>query len=217
LHFTSYPCYYSLAVCKLSRQATHFIYAQHRNPVPHIRPGPVDKPGAKQILIARFRSATKHRIVAWSYVMLRVLHSTIHLIPKIMLQHMYIVSLYSGIFGLFFVALSVRTLLLRRQFGIAIGSADNPMLARASRVHANFAEYIPFALVLIYLLETQTSSNWWIHIICLALLIGRISHAYGVSQVKENLRYRVIGMALTFMVIISTSIRLLIAYIQSVV
>jgi uncharacterized protein len=132
------------------------------------------------------------------------------------LKNMYIVSLYSGIFGLFFVALSVRTLLLRRQFGIGIGSQDNSILTRAIRVHANFAEYIPLALILIYLLETQTSSNLWIHFICIALLTGRISHGYGVSQVQENFRYRVIGMALTFMVIISTSVRLIIGYIQSV-
>jgi uncharacterized protein len=129
---------------------------------------------------------------------------------------MYIVSLYSGIFGLFFVALSVRTLLLRRQFGIGIGSQDNSILTRAIRVHANFAEYTPLALILIYLLETQTSSNLWIHFICIALLTGRISHGYGVSQVQENFRYRVIGMALTFMVIISTSVRLIIGHIQSV-
>jgi uncharacterized protein len=129
---------------------------------------------------------------------------------------MYIVSLYSGIFGLFFVALSVRTLLLRRKFRIGIGSQDNPILARASRVHANFAEYIPLSLILIYLLETQTSSNPWIHLTCIALLIGRISHGYGVSQVQENFRYRVIGMALTFIVITSTSVRLIIGYIQSV-
>jgi uncharacterized protein len=128
---------------------------------------------------------------------------------------MYIISLYTGIFGLFFVALSVRTLLLRRRFGIAIGNEDNPLLARASRVHGNFAEYVPLALILIYFLETQTASKPWIHFICIALLVGRISHAYGVSQVKENLMFRVIGMALTFMVIISTSIRLIIGYIQS--
>jgi uncharacterized protein len=129
---------------------------------------------------------------------------------------MHTVVLYSGLFGLFFVALSVRTLLLRRRFGIGIGNGDKPILERASRVHSNFAEYVPFSLILIYFLETQASSDLWIHFICIALLIGRISHAYGVSQVQENLRYRVIGMALTFMVIISTSIRLVIGYIQSV-
>jgi uncharacterized protein len=60
-------------------------------------------------------------------------------------------------------------------------------------------------------------SNVWIHFVCIALLVGRISHAYGVSQVQEKFIYRVIGMALTFMVIISTSVRLLIGYAQIVI
>lgn len=127
---------------------------------------------------------------------------------------MYITPFYSGIFALFFVALSVRTLLLRRKFGIAIGSTNQPLLERASRVHSNFAEYVPMALLLIYFLELKMPSNVWIHFVCIALLIGRTCHAYGVSQVQEKLIYRVIGMALTFMVIISTSVRLLIGYAQ---
>jgi uncharacterized protein len=90
------------------------------------------------------------------------------------------------------------------------------LLARASRVHANFAEYVPLSLLLIYLLETQTSSNLWIHLPCSALLIGRIIHAFGVSQLREKLKYRVVGMSMTFAVIISTSIRLMFGYIQSV-
>jgi uncharacterized protein len=127
---------------------------------------------------------------------------------------MYITPFYSGIFGLFFVALSVRTLLLRRKFGIAIGSNNQPILERASRVHSNFAEYVPMSLLLVYFLELKMPSNIWIHFVCIALLVGRISHAYGVSQVQEKFIYRVIGMALTFMVIISTSVRLIIGYAQ---
>ncbi len=123
---------------------------------------------------------------------------------------MLVTPLYAGVFGLFFVALSVRTLLLRRRFGVAIGAGANPLLERASRVHANFAEYVPLALLLISFLEARMPSSLWIHLVCIALLIGRISHAYGVSQVQEKLIYRVVGMALTFMVIISTSTRLII-------
>lgn len=127
---------------------------------------------------------------------------------------MYVTPFYSGIFGLFFVALSIRTLLLRRKFGIAIGSNNQPILERASRVHSNFAEYVPIALLLIYFLELKMPSNVWIHFVCIALLVGRISHAYGVSQVQEKLIYRVIGMTLTFVAIISTSVRLIISYAQ---
>ncbi len=86
------------------------------------------------------------------------------------------------------------------------------MLARAVRVHANFAEYVPLSLLLIYFLETQTRANLCIHILCSALVIGRITHAIGVSQVKETFRYRVIGMVITFTVIISASLGLMLSY-----
>jgi uncharacterized membrane protein YecN with MAPEG domain len=35
------------------------------------------------------------------------------------------------------------------------------------------------------------------------LLIGRVLHAFGISQAEENYRFRVAGMALTFVALIS--------------
>lgn len=124
---------------------------------------------------------------------------------------MLVTPIYTAIFGFVFVALSVRTLLLKRSLGVGIGDGDQPILARAVRVHSNFAEYVPLSLLLIYFLETQVKSSPWIHVLCSALLVGRITHAFGVSQVKENYRYRVIGMALTFTAILSASIGLVIS------
>ncbi|GAP98024.1 MAPEG family protein [Leptolyngbya sp. NIES-2104] len=124
---------------------------------------------------------------------------------------MLITSIYAAILGLVFAALSIRTLLLRRQLGVAIGDGDQAALARAIRVHANFAEYVPLSLILIYFSEIQMQTSLWIHLLCSALVIGRIIHAIGVSQVKENFRYRVIGMGVTFTVMISASIGLMIS------
>ena len=123
-------------------------------------------------------------------------------------------GLYAALLGLLFVALSVRTLWLRRTLRIAVGDAGNPQMLRAMRVHANFAEYIPLALFLIYLCETQGTNGILVHALCLALLIGRLSHSYGVSQSNENYRFRVAGMALTFTPIIVASAYLLVAYAQ---
>lgn len=120
--------------------------------------------------------------------------------------------IYASILGLMFVALSIRTLLLRRQLQVSIGDGDQPILTRAIRVHANFAEYVPLSILLIYFLEIQTRTNLWVHILCSALVIGRIVHAIGVSQVKEVFRYRVVGMVITFTVIISASFGLMISH-----
>jgi len=96
---------------------------------------------------------------------------------------------------------------------VAIGHGNEPKLERAARAHANFAEYVPISLLLIYFLEIRTGGSIWIHVFCLGLLLGRIVHAFGVSQVNEDYRYRATGMSLTFVVIISVSIGILWGYV----
>jgi uncharacterized membrane protein YecN with MAPEG domain len=127
---------------------------------------------------------------------------------------MIITGLYAALLGLLFVALSVRTLRLRRSLRIAVGDAGNTEMLRAMRVHANFAEYIPLALFLIYLCETQGANRILVHALCLSLLVGRLSHSHGVSRSNENYRFRVAGMALTFTPMIVASAYLLFAYAQ---
>ena len=125
-----------------------------------------------------------------------------------------ITPLYAAIIALIFVVLSFRTLLLRRRLGIAIGTGENPILTRAIRVHSNFAEYVPIALILIFFLEQVTDAIFWVHLLCICLIVGRLSHAYGVSQVNENYRFRVFGVFLTLGTLISTSSRLIISYLN---
>ena len=123
-----------------------------------------------------------------------------------------IVPFYAALFGLVFVYLSVRTLLLRRRLRIAIGDGDNPEMLRAMRVHSNFAEYVPLSLILLYFVEAQGGNLLMLHALCLALFAGRLSHAFGVSQTTENYRFRVAGMAMTFTAIIVASLALLAGY-----
>lgn len=123
-----------------------------------------------------------------------------------------ITPLYAAIFALFFVFLSVRTILIRRKMQVAIGYGDQPRLERAARAHANFSEYVPIGLLLIYFLELRVGSALWIHALGTLLFIGRLSHAYGVSQMNEDFRFRVFGMALTFAAIATAALRILISY-----
>lgn len=59
------------------------------------------------------------------------------------------------------------------------------------RVHGNFAEYVPLAMILIMLAELGGASNRTLDALGLALLLGRAVHAFGVSQPRENHRFRV--------------------------
>jgi len=125
---------------------------------------------------------------------------------------MHIVLLYAGLLALLFIALSVRTLRLRRRLRVAVGDGGDERLLRAVRVHANFAEYAPFGLFLIYLVEMTGESTILVHVLGFALLVGRASHAIGVAQVKETFAFRVAGMALTLTVIAIAALRLLYVY-----
>lgn len=113
---------------------------------------------------------------------------------------MTITPVYAALLGFLFIALSIRVIRLRRTRKVAIGAKGDPAIERAMRVHANFAEYTPFALLLIAMLELK-SAGLWIHILGAALLAGRALHAYGVSRPDEDFRFRVTGMSLTFGVI----------------
>lgn len=122
---------------------------------------------------------------------------------------MYATSLYAALLALLFVALGIRIIRLRRRLKIGIGDAGNERMLRAMRVHANFAEYVPLALIMILLTELQGAAPLFVHALGLCLLAGRLSHAWGVSQTREKFIWRVAGMAMTFTTLLSAALYLL--------
>jgi uncharacterized membrane protein YecN with MAPEG domain len=128
---------------------------------------------------------------------------------------MLITPFYAALLGLGFVTLSILTLRLRRKFKIALGDGGNQQLLRAIRVHSNFSEYVPLALILIYMTESTGAPALLIHFLCISLLMGRFSHAWGVSQDIEDLKFRVFGMTATFNAIITSSIYLIFSHIST--
>src|SRR5205085_3507967 len=85
-----------------------------------------------------------------------------------------VVFLYAALLAVIFVALSVRTLLLRRRLGIAIGDGDDARMLRAMRAHANFAEYVPLSLLLFFFAEVAGASALLLHALGASLLAGRL-------------------------------------------
>ena len=123
-----------------------------------------------------------------------------------------IAPLYIAIFSLMFTLLSFRVIRLRQTARVAIGDGGDKALRRAIRVHGNFAEYVPLALILIFAAESLGMSAVWVHGLCLALLIGRLLHAYGVSQVKEPLLSRQLALSINGLVMIIASVWLITRY-----
>lgn len=82
-------------------------------------------------------------------------------------------------------------------------------MLRAMRVHSNFAEYVPLSLLLILFVELRAGPAVLVHGLCVCLMVGRISHALGVSRINEDYRLRVFGMAMTFTTLVSSAVYLL--------
>lgn len=111
---------------------------------------------------------------------------------------MAITAFYAALLGLFFVFLSFRVIGWRRLKSVELGHGEDSELLRRMRVHANFAEYVPFTLLLMAIGESMTAPRPLIHVAGLILIAGRLMHAYGLSQTPHILRLRVGGMILTF-------------------
>lgn len=111
---------------------------------------------------------------------------------------MAITAFYAALLGLFFVFLSFRVIGWRRLKSVELGHGEDSELLRRMRVHANFAEYVPFTLLLMAIAESMTAPRPLIHVVGFILIAGRLMHAYGLSQTPHILRLRVGGMILTF-------------------
>ena len=120
-----------------------------------------------------------------------------------------IVPYYAAVLALVFVALSVNVIKGRRERRVAIGASGAGDLERRVRVHGNFAEYAPFALLLIAMAELRGTPPLLLHALCASLLLGRLAHAWGVSRTDEDLWFRVAGMAATFAAIAGAALALL--------
>jgi uncharacterized membrane protein YecN with MAPEG domain len=112
-----------------------------------------------------------------------------------------ITALYAGLLAPLFILLAVQVIRRRRGSKIAIGDGGDKALLRRMRVHGNFAEYVPLALVLMGLAESLGANLWLLHASGIALVAARLFHAAGVSQPKENFALRTAGMAGTFIVL----------------
>jgi hypothetical protein len=82
-------------------------------------------------------------------------------------------------------------------------------MERRIRVHGNFAEYVPLALLMLAFMEMQQQSRIVIHILCIALVLARIVHAVGVTPVSENFPMRVVSVLTTFAVLVIAALMLL--------
>ena len=113
----------------------------------------------------------------------------------------FVTPLFAGLLALLYLVLTVRVIRARGTEHIGLGDQGNEHLIRRMRAHSNCIEYVPFALLLMLMLELMGSSTWLLYGLGFTLLIGRIGHAYGFGREPELGNLRVAGMILTISVI----------------
>lgn len=120
-----------------------------------------------------------------------------------------ITPLYAGILGLLYLALSFWVIAYRWKFAQGIGDGGHKDLKRIIRVHGNFVEYVPLALILIFFVELAGLSSFYIHVAGSLLVLARLSHAFGLSRHHGTSLGRFVGTVLTFALIAFLSVYLL--------
>jgi uncharacterized membrane protein YecN with MAPEG domain len=114
-----------------------------------------------------------------------------------------ITLLYASLHALLLLALIAPISRHRHRHGIGLGSGGDPLLARKIRVHANFIEFVPIALLMLALLELAGLQAAWLWAFGGLLLLARLMHAIGLSRHAGYSFGRFWGTVLTMLVLLA--------------
>lgn len=94
---------------------------------------------------------------------------------------------YAAILALIFVALSLWVSMGRAKMRVHHGDGGHVALNRRIRTHANFAEYVPFAL-LIGLGEMAGVGGTTVQALLAVLVAARLAHPFGMTAPEGSVR-----------------------------
>ncbi|MCK7460454.1 MAPEG family protein [Idiomarina aminovorans] len=119
-----------------------------------------------------------------------------------MTSQLTITGLYAGVLTLIYLVLAVQIIRLRWKHRVGIGTGEAEELNIAVRIHGNFIEYVPLALILFATMEVQNASVGLLHGVGIALIIARLCHAVGLTRSAGVSLPRTIGVLTTFAVLL---------------
>jgi uncharacterized membrane protein YecN with MAPEG domain len=114
-----------------------------------------------------------------------------------------VTSLIASVLTFIFIRLSFAVIKLRRKNKVGLGNGGHDDLERAIRAQGNFAEYVPFGIILLACLELNKAPWWLVAIPGVVLIVGRLIHAQGINTPPPNFSKRILGMKLTFNTLIA--------------
>jgi uncharacterized membrane protein YecN with MAPEG domain len=108
-----------------------------------------------------------------------------------------ITSFVVSLLALFYFVLAVRVIQGRRAGSVSLGDGGDPVLTGRIRAHANFAEYVPIGLILIFVSEANGFNHFWLGSLALLFAFSRILHGYGMAFTEKCILCRAGGTAIT--------------------
>ena len=114
-----------------------------------------------------------------------------------------VTSIVASVLIIIFIKLSFAVIDLRRKNKVGLGSGGHEDLERAIRAQGNFAEYVPFGIILIACLELNGAPWWLVSVPGITLIIGRLIHAKGINVPPPDFSKRILGMKFTFNTLIA--------------
>lgn len=117
-----------------------------------------------------------------------------------------VTPIYAAILALLMVGLSVRVILRRGAAGISVGDGGDKELLKRIRVQANCSEYGPMGVILLLVVELSGATVLTLHELGLMLVAGRVMHAVGMSTTPQISALRIMGMGLTFTMLVLSAV-----------
>jgi uncharacterized membrane protein YecN with MAPEG domain len=109
-----------------------------------------------------------------------------------------ITAFYAGLIGVLLFIAALRVSQLRLRLKVGLGDGGDRVLARAIRVHANLVEWGVPAAVLLLLAELNRAPTVLLHACGIALIVGRLMHAFALSRSGGTSAGRTLGSALSW-------------------
>jgi len=104
--------------------------------------------------------------------------------------------------------LMIGVIFSRRKNRQSLSDGSNPSLLRAMRRHGNFAENAAIFIAGLTLLELMGASRREVEVIAAIFVVGRLSHAIGLSLPKTVNSFRTLGATATIFTGFTLGVRL---------
>jgi len=117
-----------------------------------------------------------------------------------------ITAIYAALLGLMLLVLKFRVIAARRRLLVDVLDGGEHDVTRRMRVHGNFAEHVPLALILMAVVELNGAEAWNVHALGAVLLISRVLHAHGLETTPGKSFGRAAGVIGTTAVIVSAAL-----------